>query len=343
MRPTSTLTANITSPGGRRHAVGHPPPLAVAGNDTISKVRKRPFGSDPSRPSKEDAEREAAEELARLTRGARPPDLLRQEQRPAFTAPSQPPAFGPPSAFPSPGGPSGGYEPVGSAYPQPPRGGLSREEEEEAITELAIQDLAERAGRGLEAFVIERVDPAAVEATRDRALQEILERQARIQRQARQRNPGRAPTGGSPLERAASSYSSSVSPLGADAPLVRATKARVRLGSETPPAPTPEPSEPVVLFSKRVPPMTRRVAVRKQAVGGAKAAVTPGRGRSAPAEGAASAKTTSGKDVQDAAPTTGKLTTRKPTTGKPTTRKPTTGKPTTAKPAAKKPAAKRSK
>ncbi len=55
-------------------------------------------------------------------------------------------------------------------------------EEEEAVTELALQQLADRSGGRLEDLAIGKPDPASAEAMRDRALSEFMQRKAELDR-----------------------------------------------------------------------------------------------------------------------------------------------------------------
>lgn len=57
-------------------------------------------------------------------------------------------------------------------------------EEEEALTELALEQMAGRPGLAgnPEEHVIRRIDPASAEAMRDRAMREFMERKAELER-----------------------------------------------------------------------------------------------------------------------------------------------------------------
>jgi DNA-binding protein HU-beta len=148
-------------------------------------VKKRMFGGRPDDGSSEDAEREAAAELARLTRQARP------------QSPSPSAGYGggagadyrPAGATPPAGGPS-----LGSPLPVPSFAGPDAEDEdgddapfsiraeEEAVTEMALRDWAaqNRGARSFEDYALVGIDRLGAEAQRDRALREALERQKRM-------------------------------------------------------------------------------------------------------------------------------------------------------------------
>jgi len=65
----------------------------------------------------------------------------------------------------------------------------SAKEEEEAVTGLALQDWATWRGQAdrMEDFALPRLDATSIEAQRDKALREVLERQERLQREYRDR------------------------------------------------------------------------------------------------------------------------------------------------------------
>lgn len=166
-------------------------------------------------PSRAEIEREAAAELERLTRrGAPPPEVGRRTAGPAPEPPPPPP---PPISRPAPVGGGvgrgagsagvgsagvGAWRPgFGGAAGLPGPGGklvddtddsLDDDEyedepfnEEEAVTELALRDWAAQSGgkRRLEDLALPRLDPASLNAQRDRALQQILDRQSRINKE----------------------------------------------------------------------------------------------------------------------------------------------------------------
>ncbi|MDP9420570.1 MAG: hypothetical protein M3P53_10565 [Actinomycetota bacterium] len=130
-------------------------------------------------PSREELEREAAAELERSMQRSRmqqspypsPPSSYGAQQ----SAPPPPPAWEPPDTDPG----------SSARYWEAPR--LSAAEEEEAVTELALQQLAERWGGGgsIEDHVMTRMHPSQAEEARDRALREAIARQARFAKPVR--------------------------------------------------------------------------------------------------------------------------------------------------------------
>lgn len=128
-------------------------------------VRKRRFGREPDRASREEIERQAAAELQRMTSRS-------QAQPPSFPAPREPPEA--PARRP----PAPSY---GAPEPDEPGPRPVADDEEMAVTEMALMQLAERRGdqRSLEEVII-RGDPYAAEVARDRALRELRERQERL-------------------------------------------------------------------------------------------------------------------------------------------------------------------
>ena len=143
------------------------------------------FGGRPDDGSSEDAEREAAAELARLTRQARPQSPSPSagygggagaDYRPAgATPPAGGPSLGSPLPVPSFAGPDADDE-DGDDAP------FSIRAEEEAVTEMALRDWAaqNRGARSFEDYALVGIDRLGAEAQRDRALREALERQKRM-------------------------------------------------------------------------------------------------------------------------------------------------------------------
>lgn len=163
-------------------------------------MKKPRFGGEGS--SREDWEREAQAELERLTRQAGgprggggaasfSPPRPRPRPRPMPSKPapeeSRSPGFGGGRVSEEPwDADEHGLEDEDEEGFEGPR---SAAEEEELVTELALRDWAESRGRAgrIEDYARPRLDPTSVEAQRDRALSEILERQQRLQREYRER------------------------------------------------------------------------------------------------------------------------------------------------------------
>ncbi len=128
-------------------------------------------------PSREELEREAAAELERSMQRSR------TQQSPY---PSPPSSYGAQQSAPPPAWEPPDTDPGSSdRYWEAPR--LSAAEEEEAVTELALQQLAERWGGGgsIEDHVMTRMHPSQAEEARDRALREAIARQARFAKPVR--------------------------------------------------------------------------------------------------------------------------------------------------------------
>ncbi|MGH9180693.1 MAG: hypothetical protein ACRDY5_03125, partial [Acidimicrobiales bacterium] len=161
-------------------------------------MKKRRFGAGSDDGSIEDAEREAAAELARLTRQTRPPSGPvggytnlgdRPVPRPAPAGPSvsstgrsrdrsaSQPSFGSPLPVPSFAEPGADDE----VEDDDPRSGVRAEEE--ALTEMALRDWAaqkKRDSRSFEDYALVGLDRVGAEAQRDRALRQAIDRQQRM-------------------------------------------------------------------------------------------------------------------------------------------------------------------
>jgi hypothetical protein len=124
--------------------------------------------------TREEIEKDAAAELNRSMRRSLAP------QQSQYSAPER---SAPPSSWRQEQGPSTIPKGPGSW----PTDGLSSSEEEETVTELAIQQMAERwGGQGtLEDHVMSRVNPSEAEDARDRALRQAMANQARFAKPAR--------------------------------------------------------------------------------------------------------------------------------------------------------------
>ncbi|HEV2069528.1 MAG TPA: hypothetical protein VGR26_07030 [Acidimicrobiales bacterium] len=136
-------------------------------------------------PTREEIEQEAAAELNRSMRRSLPPSSS------GYSTPMAPET---PSAWGQDPGPSRGSAGAGSWVTD----GLSSSEEEETVTELAIQQMAERwGGKGsLEDHVISRVNPTDAEDARDRALRQAMANQARFAKPARRIQVPQSSSGG---------------------------------------------------------------------------------------------------------------------------------------------------
>ena len=127
-------------------------------------------------PTREEIEQEAAAELNRSVQRS----LASSES--AYPAPARPvprPEEDEPPQWTPEYDESSGWDISAEAR-------LSAAEEEEAVTGLAIQQLAERWGRSApEDHIIARVHPSQAEEARDRALREAVARQARFAKPVR--------------------------------------------------------------------------------------------------------------------------------------------------------------
>lgn len=141
------------------------------------------------RPTREEIERQAQAELERSMGRS-----LGSPQSP-YSGPSGPPGAPPPAweqrqgpRAPEPAGPSAWQQHPGPAPDDEGFGRPSAADEEAAVTELALQQWAERRGGGsLEDHVVGRMQPSQAEAARDQALREALARQQRFASPARRR------------------------------------------------------------------------------------------------------------------------------------------------------------
>jgi hypothetical protein len=127
-------------------------------------------------PSHEEIEKEAATELNRSMRKA-----LASSPSPY----ASPAGKGP---HPEPSSPRqwGQEGPAGSGWDDADERRLTVAEEEEAVTGLAIQQMAERwGGSSLEDHTISRTHPSQAEEARDRALRDAVARQSRFAKPAR--------------------------------------------------------------------------------------------------------------------------------------------------------------
>ena len=137
-------------------------------------------------PTREEIEQEAAAELNRSMRRSLPPSSPSGYATPM--APENP------SAWSQDPGSSRGSAGAGSWVTD----GLTSSEEEETVTELAIQQMAERwGGKGsLEDHVISRVNPTEAEDARDRALRQAMANQARFAKPVRRVQVPQGSSGG---------------------------------------------------------------------------------------------------------------------------------------------------
>ncbi|MBW3580592.1 MAG: hypothetical protein KY431_06100, partial [Actinobacteria bacterium] len=128
-------------------------------------------------PSREELEREAEAELERSMQRSRMQQSPYSSPQSSYGAPPPTPPSAPAWERSDPG-PS-------DRYWEAPR--LSPAEEEEAVTELALQQLAERRGGGgsIEDHAMLRLHPSQAEEARDRALREALARQTRFAKPSR--------------------------------------------------------------------------------------------------------------------------------------------------------------
>ena len=136
--------------------------------------------------TRDEIEQEAAAELNRSMRRSLPPSSSS-----GYSTPMAPEG---PSGWRQDQGPSPGPAGAGSWVTD----GLTSSEEEETVTELAIQQMAERwGGKGsLEDHVISRVNPTEAEDARDRALRQAMANQARFAKPARRIQVPQAASGG---------------------------------------------------------------------------------------------------------------------------------------------------
>ncbi|MBW3645156.1 MAG: hypothetical protein KY441_06595, partial [Actinobacteria bacterium] len=134
------------------------------------------------RPTREELERQAQIELERSMGRS-----LGSQGSPYSSPPG--PGAGPPPAWehdagprePEPAGPPAWQQEPGPPGEDERFSRPTAAEEEAAVTELALQQWAERRGGGpLETHVVNRMQPSQAEAARDQALREALARQQRF-------------------------------------------------------------------------------------------------------------------------------------------------------------------